>query len=131
MTQALQRSHEALTLAEDSAHPFSLTYALAFAARVDQFRREGQATHAQAEALCALAREQGFAFFLTTGTMHLGWALAEQGQSLEGMVQMREGLTAYRATGAEVDCPYFLACWPRRMGKETDITRGLRRWRRP
>src|SRR5262249_36163545 len=61
--QALQRSHEALTLAQELAHPFSLAYALTFAAWVHQFRREGQATHARAEALYALAGEQGFAFF--------------------------------------------------------------------
>ena len=30
---ALQRSHEALTLAQEVAHPFSLAYALAFAAQ--------------------------------------------------------------------------------------------------
>jgi len=109
LDQALQRSHEALTLAQDLAHPFSLAYALTFAAWVHQLRREGQAAQARAEALCALAREQGFAFLLATGTMHQGWALAEQGQSIEGMVQIREGLAAYQATGAEVDRAYFLA----------------------
>src|SRR5438128_10620215 len=86
--QALQRSHEALTLAQELAHPFSLAYALNFAAWVHQFRREGEATEARAEALCALAKEQGFAFLLATGTMHRGWALAEQGQSIEGIVQI-------------------------------------------
>jgi predicted ATPase len=35
--------------------------------------------------------------------------VAEQGQSIEGIVQIREGLAAYRATGAEVDRVYFLA----------------------
>jgi predicted ATPase/class 3 adenylate cyclase len=120
--QALQRSHEALTLAQELTRPFSLAYALAFAAWVHQFRREGQATHARAEALCALAREQGFAFFLATGTMHRGWALAEQGQSIAGMVQIHEGLAAYRATGAEVDRAYFLALLAEvyRQGKQDD-----------
>jgi predicted ATPase/class 3 adenylate cyclase len=107
--QAIRRSQEALILAQELAHPFSLAYALAFAAWVHQFRRESQATHERAEALCALAKEQGFAFLLATGTMHRGWALAEQGQSMEGMVQICEGLAAYRATGAEVDRTYFLA----------------------
>jgi TOMM system kinase/cyclase fusion protein len=107
--QALQRSQEALTLAQELAHPYSLAYALAFAAWVHQFRREGHATQARAEALRALTREQGIALFLAFGTVHRGWALAEQGQSMEGMVQVREGMAAYRATGAEVDRPYLLA----------------------
>jgi predicted ATPase/class 3 adenylate cyclase len=123
--QALQRSHEALTLAQELAHPFSLTYALAFAAWVHQYRREGQATQAQAEALCALAVEHGFAFFLATGMMHRGWALAEQGQPLAGMGQIREGLAAYRATGAEVDRAYFLALLAESYGQGNRYDKGL------
>ena len=51
--QALKRSHEALTLAQELSHPFSLAYALD-AALVHQFRREGQATQERAEAAIAL-----------------------------------------------------------------------------
>jgi predicted ATPase len=39
-----------------------------------------------------------------------GWAVAEQGQWEEGIVQMQQGLAAYRATGAEAIRPYYLAC---------------------
>jgi predicted ATPase/class 3 adenylate cyclase len=123
--QALQRSHETLTLAQELAHPFSLAYALTFAAWIHQFRREGQATHARAEALCALAREQGFAMLLASGPMHRGWALAEQGQSTEGMVQIREGLAAYRATGSEVDRAYFLALLAEAYGRGKRDEEGL------
>jgi hypothetical protein len=42
--QALQRSHTALTLAREVAHPFSLGYALFFAAWLHQFRREWHLT---------------------------------------------------------------------------------------
>ena len=107
--QALQRSHEALTLAQELAHPFSLAYALNFAAWVHQFRREGEATQARAEVTIALAREQGFSLWLALGTVLWGWALAEQGQSDAGVIQIREGMAAYRATGAEVDRSYCLA----------------------
>jgi len=34
--------------------------------------------------------------------------MAEQGRNEEGISLIQEGLTAYRATGAEVDRPYFL-----------------------
>ena len=40
--QALKRSHEALTLAQELSHPYSLAFALVFAAVLHQFRREGQ-----------------------------------------------------------------------------------------
>jgi predicted ATPase len=38
--QALQRSHAALILAQELSHPYSLGYALNFAAQLHQFRRE-------------------------------------------------------------------------------------------
>src|SRR5262249_25253114 len=53
--QALQRSHESLALAEGLAHPFSLTYALVFAAVFHLLRREEQLAQAQAEAALTLA----------------------------------------------------------------------------
>src|SRR5262249_6235157 len=39
--QGLTRSHEAVTLAQQSAHPYSLSFILSFAAIFHQFRREG------------------------------------------------------------------------------------------
>ena len=38
-----------------------------------------------------------------------GWALAMQGQGAEGLTQLRQGLDAYRATGAEFQRPHFLS----------------------
>ena len=38
-----------------------------------------------------------------------GWALREQGQCEEGVAQLGEGLVAYRATGAELECSHWLA----------------------
>ena len=73
--QALRKSHEALALAQEVAHPFSLAYALFFAAWLHQFRREWHLTQERAEALIALATEQGFALWVAGGTTMRGWAL--------------------------------------------------------
>jgi predicted ATPase len=115
--QALQRSHEALTLARELAHPVSLGYALSFAAWVHQFRREGHLIQELADAVRAIGAEQGSAVSLAGGTIFRGWALGQrsaepgagQGQVEEGMAQMQQGLTAWRATGAAVFQPYGLA----------------------
>jgi predicted ATPase len=107
--QALQRSDDTRVLAQERAHPFTLAYALDFATRIHQLRREGQLTHQWAEALLTLSREQGFTQRLATGTILWGWALAAQGQTAEGIAQMRQGLAAFRATGAELARPYYLA----------------------
>ena len=58
--QALTRSHEALTLAQELSHAYSLVFALHFAAVLHLCRREVQLVREQAEAVIALASEQGF-----------------------------------------------------------------------
>jgi predicted ATPase len=123
--QALARSHEALALAQGLSHPFSLVYCLGSSAWFHQYRREGQAAQERAEAMIALSSEQGFAFWLGFGTVFQGWALAEQGQVEEGITQIRQGLAAYRATGAEVGRPYFLALLAEAYGKVGQAEEGL------
>ena len=124
--QALKRSHEALSLAQEVSHPFSLAFALNLAAILHQLRREGQAAQERAEADIALSIEQGFAFFSAWGTMMQGWMLAEQGQVEEGIAQIREGLAAYQATGAELWRPYYLALLAEAYAKDDQVEEGLR-----
>ena len=96
----MQRSQEALTLAQALAHPFSLRCP-ALCGLLHQRRREVPAVQEQAEALLALATEQGFA--LNGGAIFWrGWALAAQGQGAAGLAQMHQGLAAIVATGSEV-----------------------------
>jgi predicted ATPase len=104
--QALQRCQQAVTLAQELAHPYSLGFALEGMAELYQFRREARRTQERAEALISLATEQGFAFWLVSGKMLRGWALAEQGQGEEGIVQIREGLAAWQVMGEAVYQPY-------------------------
>jgi predicted ATPase len=106
--QALARSQEAVTLAQQIAHPFRLCQTLSFAATFHQFRRAVRCTQECAEATISLAQEQGFSHWMTNGSLHLGWALAHQGQGKEGIEQMHQGLRARRATGAALARPYFL-----------------------
>ena len=107
--QALVKSREALTLAQEVSHSFSLGFALYFAAQLHQHRREVQATYERAEVAITLSSEWGFPTWLANGTVLRGWALAVQGQGEEGMAQVRQGLAAHRATGEELIQPYFLA----------------------
>jgi TOMM system kinase/cyclase fusion protein len=124
--QALRRIHDALTLAQKLSHPFSLAFALAFAAWLHQLRREGQAAQEQAAATIALATDQGFPFWESWGTVLQGSVLAEQGQSVEGIAQMRQGIAAWRATGAELQLPYYLALLMEAYGKAGQAEEGLR-----
>jgi len=105
----LGRSQEAVTLAQQVAHPFSLSFALSFTALFHQYRREVQAAQEHAEAAIRLAKEQGFPDWMAFGSLIRAWALAQQGQAQEGIEQIHLGLTTYRATGAEIWRPYLLA----------------------
>ena len=58
--QALLSSRAAITLAQESRYPANLALPRAHAAWLYQFRREASEVQAQAEALLALAHEQGF-----------------------------------------------------------------------
>jgi predicted ATPase len=107
--QGLARNDEAVTLAQQMVHPFSLGYALSNAAIFHQLRREERCTEEHTEATICLAKDQGFPYWMAVGSLMRGWALAQQGQAQEGIAQIEQGLRAYRATGAELWRPYLLA----------------------
>ncbi len=116
--QALKRSREALTMAQELSHPFSSAYSLVWTALFHQFRQERQAAQERAEAAITLSTEQGIPFqWSAWGTVLWGWALAEQGQREEGIVRIREGIAAWQATRAELAQPYFLALLAEAYGK--------------
>jgi predicted ATPase len=105
--QALARLHEALALAHELSHPWSLAWMRCFAAFVSQWRRDVSAVHEQADATITLATEQGFPLWVAWGTSVRGWALAMQGQGEAGLAQVRQGIAATLATGAAILVPYF------------------------
>jgi predicted ATPase len=123
--QALTRSNEALTLAQELSHPLSLAAALGYAAMLHYSRREGPATQERAEANMALASEKGFPQYLAVGMIMRGWALAMQGQGEEGIAQLRQGLAAHRAAGAEVARSRDLALLAEAYGKVGQTEAGL------
>ena len=123
--QALRMSQKSITLAQKLFHPFSLAYALGHAARLHQFRREEHAIQERTEAAIALSTEQGFPFFLTQGVIFRGVVLAEQGWGHEGIARIQQGIAAFRATGAELYRPYFLALLAEGDGKAEQVEKGL------
>jgi predicted ATPase len=72
-----------------------------------------------------LATDQGFPYWSAVGTILRGWSVAARGQATEGMAQMREGLAAWRAAGAEVERTYHLAMLAEAYGKAGQVDEGL------
>ena len=136
--QALKAKPRALTLARELAHPASLAATLCYAAVLHQFRRERAGRPREAEALIALATEQGFANDWRMGTILWGWALSGQGQGAEGIAQIRQGLAALQATGgrgatAAVSCTLAEAYGGIGQSEEglSVLAEALAPWRKP
>jgi len=123
--QALRRIQESLTLAQELSHSSSLAYALVQAVAVYPFRREVEATQEQGEALIALSHEQGFTLWEALGVTSRGWALAKQGRTEEGIAQIRQGLAATQATGAEMWQPHLLGYLAEACGEAGQPEEGL------
>ncbi len=118
---ALARIREQLTLARELAHPYSLTYTLTFAAWIHHYRREAAATRDLAEAALKLAAEHDVAFFVGHATVLRGWALAHEGHGREAIADIQRGVRAYRATGAELERPYWLLLLAEALANDDDI----------
>ena len=98
-----------MTLAQQISHPFSLGYALTIAAGFHLMRGEGHTAQECVDASIHLAMDQGFPHWRAHGLVLRGSTLVHQGQAKEGIEQITEGLRTYRATGAALGRPFFLA----------------------
>jgi tetratricopeptide (TPR) repeat protein len=107
--RARQRAYEAVSLARKYHHHPGLAHALYMAAVVHWFRREPRTAQEYAEADIALCTEHGLKFWLAGGNIVRGWALAAQGESADGVAQIRQGLAEWQSTGARVLVPFHLA----------------------
>jgi predicted ATPase len=124
--QAVRRSQEALAQAQELAHLYSLAAVQFWTAWLHYRRRDVPAVQAQAEALLTLATTHGFSIHVGTGTCWRGWALAMQGQGEVGLAELRQGLAAVVATGAEVWRSLSLILLAEAAGHVGQVAEGLR-----
>jgi predicted ATPase len=107
--QALRRAQDALSVARELAHPFSLAFGLQFVAQLHHYRREYALARDLATEVIAVSSEQGFPLWSGMGPIVRGWALAKEGRGIEGLAQVRQGIAEWRVTGFELEWPHFLA----------------------
>jgi class 3 adenylate cyclase/predicted ATPase len=105
---ALRSAEQAVAIAAAVSHPVSRAGALSWAAALHQLRGEVGRAREVAETDLALTTEEMLPFFRAHAIISRGWALFKQGQCEEGIAQLREGLAAYRATGADLECSQWL-----------------------
>ncbi len=106
--RSLEHVREAVALSRELAQPYSLSHALLYASMLHQMRRESQAAQLQAKEGIELDIEHGFVLWLAAEHTIHGWALATTGEAEAGITETRQGLEAFRATGANINLTQIL-----------------------
>jgi predicted ATPase len=123
--RAKARSEEALADAQGLSHHNTLGYALLYGCILSQLRQDREEARDRANALIALATEQGSPHFLGAGNIIRGWTLGEDGDFGVGIVQIRDGLAMWQATGAGFLVPYFRSLLAEVHGRSGAVNEGL------
>lgn len=104
---AIASSDRELEFARSLDHPFSLTYALTFAAWFHRMRGDIDRCLQLAQELHQLSSARDVALYRAVGILLSGSALVEQGQLREGLDLLERGMADYRQTGSSVILPYW------------------------
>jgi predicted ATPase len=101
---------EAISLAKELNDMHALALGLFFSAVIVGHLEGNLAEMPRlASDLIELSTRQNFAFWLPAGEILRGWARSASGNTAEGISWIEEGIRDYRATGAMLRMPYFLA----------------------
>lgn len=124
--QARQCSEEALALAQRLSQPYSLGYALIFAAVLHCFAREFRQARERAEAAIAIGFDQGFPLWSAMGSILSGWAAGQEGEAAAAVQQIRDGLAAFEAMGTRLGRTAFLSLLAETHAQAGDVDEALR-----
>jgi predicted ATPase len=100
---------EAIALAKRLNEMHGIAEALYFAACLSHYARIPAEVERLASDLIELSTRQNFALYLTRGTILRGWARSASGDRVQGISWIEEGIEAWRAMGATLCVPFFLA----------------------
>jgi predicted ATPase len=124
--QALSRSQQALSLARELDHHFSLVDVLSYAGCMfHAMARNGEALKEDGAELKRLSHDAGFAGWIEIGSSYYGEALVILGQVSEGLTQIREGIEANKNKGAWCYLPGALRSLAEAQAKSGQPEAGL------
>ncbi|MCA1407741.1 hypothetical protein I6F26_26770 [Ensifer sp. IC3342] len=106
--RGLKIAHEALALARDVSHPFSIALALDYLAMLHQFRREPDAALRTAEEARDVCAEYRFDCYAAWSSLVRAWAIGESDRLDESLPAYGAALAAFRQTGAGLRLPHYL-----------------------
>jgi predicted ATPase/class 3 adenylate cyclase len=94
--RALRRANDAVALATELQHPFSLAYALFHSGFLHLWRREPELVRDRAVGVLQVVEDHDFQIWRAVGTCLLGAANAGMGQCEQGLAQIRQGMDLYQ-----------------------------------
>jgi predicted ATPase len=123
--QAQKRSQEALTLAQEMNHPFSLADVICYAGcLLSEMRRDVKTLRQSAEQLAQLGGEK-VPGWLGTAINHNGVASSNLGQVAEGIAQIHQGIATNESIGARCYLSVTLGYLAEAQAKAGQLERGL------
>jgi predicted ATPase len=102
-----QLSGQALSDARSLSHPYTLAFALHVNCISYQLQGKVETVSRMADEMKAIGEDQGFPYFVATGTIFSGWAQAERGDPETGLEKIGRGLELKRRLGAEIKVPFY------------------------
>jgi len=106
---ARRLAEQSVAEADRLVHPTSLCFAHSIASRVYYLLRDRVALARHSAMVLRLADEHGLGLWRALGTVYAGWSRAENGEPDAGAAMIRSGLARYRAAGAALSLPLYLA----------------------
>jgi predicted ATPase len=106
--QALAQSNAAVAAARSLDHLHSLVSVLSLAAVPLALVGDPTLLGEWADQLVAITTEQGFPYWCAIGTTYCGWVKVKNGDIAGGISLLREGMAAFRVTGAELFAPFLV-----------------------
>ncbi|WP_353266510.1 adenylate/guanylate cyclase domain-containing protein [Gemmatimonas sp.] len=104
---ALTHARHARALSVASGHPYSMSWSHTWGGVVELLTGDVDVLEPSLQLGAAVAGEHGYAYVAAMAhTLH-GWLRGERGDLVDGLTELREGLAAFRATGAEIAVPFF------------------------
>jgi tetratricopeptide (TPR) repeat protein len=94
--RALQRANDAVALATELEHPFTLAYGLFHSGFLHLWRREPELVQDRAVALLHVLDDHDLQIWRALGTCLLGAANTGMGRFEEGLAQIRQGVNLYQ-----------------------------------
>jgi predicted ATPase len=110
-------AEEAIAIANRIRHPFSQAIALDYGTLLHVFRGDSRAALERGGEAVALCSRYGFTYYRAMANVLTGWARAAEGDGDAGLAELREGMEALRALGAEIRLPYYFALLAETLGR--------------